>query len=344
MAFRDLVDQDHAVMLLRSAARGDRVSHAYLFAGPPGVGRFDTAVAFAQLLNCERITDGDACGSCRTCTRIAQGQHPDVRFVDVDRGLLLDPADTTKTAIGIDQIRALRKEVVYPPYEGHWKVYILVNADRMLAEAGNSLLKVLEEPPPRVVIILIAESTVPMLPTVVSRCQLVRFLLVPAPAIEEALIARYNVPKGKARFIAALAGGQLGKAITWVTSEDALQMRERTLELLQRLERADALDRLDAAEEMAKEKDALQDLLDIALFWYRDVLVWQESQDESLLINLDRKDTIAKLADEIPAQTLTARIDAVEEAKEAIRRNVHPRLALETLFLRLTPPPQPTRR
>lgn len=331
-------------MLLRSAVRGGRVSHAYLFVGPPGVGRFDTAIAFAQRLNCERVADDDACGQCRACTLIAKGQHPDVRVVDVERGLLLhdDAEERKKKIISIEQVRALRREVVYPPLEGGWKVYIFVDADQMQIEAGNSLLKILEEPPPRVVIILLAESTVPMLPTVVSRCQLVRFSLVPASEIEDALIARHNIPKGKARFIAALAGGQLGKAITWATSDDALQMRERTLELLQRLEHADALDRMDAAEGLAKEKDTLADLLDIALFWYRDILVWQESKDESLLINLDCKDVISALAEQVPAQAITMRINAVEEAKDALRRNVHPRLALETLFLRLTPPPQPS--
>lgn len=336
MPFRDLVDQDYAVMLLRTAIRTGRVSHAYLFVGPPGVGRFDAAVAFAQLLNCEH-RGGDACGECRACKLIAGMQHPDVRVVDVARGLLLDPEDSTKTGIGIKQVLALRREVVYPPYEGRWKVYILVDADKMTTEAANSLLKVLEEPPPQVVIILIAESTVPMLPTVVSRCQLVRFSLIPAPAIEQALITRFGVPKGRARFFATLSGGQLGRAVQWATSEDALQQREKMLDLLKRLERADPLEQMDAAEELAKQKDDASELLDVALLWYRDVLVWQETGDEELLINLDRRDRIAVAAGEIPAAILNARIDAVEEAREALRRNVHPRLVLETLFLRLTP-------
>ena len=343
MAFRDLVNQDHAVMLLRTAVRSGRVSHAYLFVGPRGVGRHDTAAAFAHLLNCER-PDADACGQCRACRLIASGQHPDVRTVDVERGLLLDPADSTRTAIGIKQVLALRREVVYPPYEGRWKVYIFVNADTMTSEAANSLLKVLEEPPSQVVIILIAESTVPMLPTVVSRCQLVRFLLIPAPAIEQALVDRFGVARGRARFIAALAGGQLGRAVMWVTSEEALQLREKMLDLLERLEQADPLERLDAAEELAKEKEVLPELLDIALFWFRDLLVWQETADEGLLINLDRKERIASLAGGMAAEALNARIDAVEGAKEALRRNVHPRLALEALFLGLTPPQAPTRR
>src|SRR5439155_993746 len=155
---------------------------------------------------------------------------------------------------------------------------------------------VLEEPPDRVVIILIAESTVPLLPTVVSRCQLVRFSLIPAPAIERALVERHGVPKGRARFVAALSGGELGRAVRWVTSEETQQRRERILDLLERLEGADPLDRLDAAEEFSKDKDDLPELLEIALYWYRDILVWQQTGEDDRLINLDRRDRIAALA------------------------------------------------
>jgi len=345
MPFRDLIDQSHAVMLLRTAARTGRVSHAYLFAGPAGVGRYDAAVAFAQLLNCEQpdASPGDACGECRACRRIAAGQHPDVRTVDVERGLLLDPQDTTRAAIGIAQVRALRREVAFPPLEGRCKVYILAGADRMQAEAASSLLKVLEEPPAQVVIILIAESTVPMLPTVVSRCQLVRFSLVPAAAIEQALVARHGLDPGRARFIAALAGGQLGRAVTWATSAEALEWREQALDLLIRMETADPLERLDAAEAAARDRDHLDDLLDVALFWFRDLLVWQETRDETYLINLDRREKVAELAAALPAPVLSERIRAVEEAKADLRRNVHPRLLLEHLFLRLAPPAAPSR-
>jgi len=331
-------------MLLRTASRSGRVSHAYLFAGPAGVGRYDAAVAFAQLLNCQRSAAEDACGECRPCRLIAAGQHPDVRTVDVGRGLLLDPQDTTRTVIGIDQVRALRREVSFPPLEGRYKVYIFVGADNMQAEAANSLLKILEEPPPQVVIVLIAETTVPMLPTVVSRCQLVRFSLVPAAEIEQALISRHRLDPGRARFIAALAGGQLGRAITWATSSEALEWREQGLDLLERMETADPLERMDAAEAMARDKERLADLLDVALFWFRDLLVWQETGDERHLINLDRKGKVAELAAKVPGPVLSERIRAVEEAKDALRRNVHPRLLLENLFLRLTPPPAPTRR
>ncbi|HEY6101613.1 MAG TPA: DNA polymerase III subunit delta' [bacterium] len=333
MPFRDLVDQAHAVMLLRTAVRSSRVSHAYLFVGPEGVGRVDAAIAFAQLLNCERPVAEDACGECRACRRIAGGRYPDVRVLDIERGLLLDPDDDTKTVIGIKQVRALRHEVSFPPLEGRYKVYIIAGADRMLAEAANSLLKILEEPPPLVVIILIAETTVPLLPTVVSRCQLVRFSLVPTPAIEEALIQRRGLDPGRARFIAALSGGQFGRAMMWAQSAEALEWRDRVLDLLDRLETADPLERMDAAEAFSKDRDRTADLLDAALFWYRDLLVWQETREEKHLINVDRKARIATLAGTIPGHALSARVAALVEAKEALRSNVHPRLLLENLFL-----------
>lgn len=342
MPFRDLVDQAHAVMLLRTAVRSGRVSHAYLFVGPAGVGRFDAAKAFAQLLNCERrlAVGDDACGECRSCRRIAEDKHPDVRVVDVERGqLLLDtPDERKKKVISIEQVRALRRDVAFPPLEARYKVYILAGADQMQLEGANSLLKALEEPPPQVVIVLIAETIVPMPPTVVSRCQVVRFSLVPAPAIEQALVGRLGMEPGRARFIAALAGGQLGRAMTWAQSEDALEWRDQVLDLLEKLETADPLERLDAAEAFAQQKDRLADLLDAALFWYRDVLVWQETKEEKHLINLDRKARIAALAEALPGSVLSKRITAVEEAKEALRSNAHPRLLLENLFLRLTPP------
>jgi DNA polymerase-3 subunit delta' len=343
MPFRDLVDQAHAVMLLRTAVRSGRVSHAYLFAGPAGVGRIGAATAFAQLLNCERPSAEDACGECRSCRRIAAGQHPDVRVVDVERELLLldTPEERKKRVISIEQVRALRRDVAFPPLEGRFKVYLLAAADQMQAEAANSLLKILEEPPPQVVIILIAETTVPMLPTVVSRCQLVRFSLVPGPAIEQALIERLGIDPGRARFIAALSGGQLGRAMMWAQSAEALEWRDRVLDLLEHLETADPLERLDAAEAFSKDRDRVADLLDAALFWYRDILVWQETGEEKHLINLDRMARIAALAGAMPGVTLSERITALEEAKEALRSNVHPRLLLEHLFLRMTPPTEP---
>jgi DNA polymerase-3 subunit delta' len=337
MAFREVVNQDHAVLLLRSAIRTGRVGHAYLFVGPAGVGRRTLALAFAQFLNCER-PDGDACGECAACRKIAHGNHPDVRILDIARGQFIEaPAKDYKgKEIPVDQIRALRQDAAFPPYEGRRKVYIIADAERMSANAANSLLKILEEPPARVTFAIIAESSVALLPTIVSRCQLIRCSFLKTDEIERALIDRWAIAPDRARALAVLADGRLGRALEWADSEERLEARDRLLDLLPDLETADLIGRMDAAEALTKEPrnlEVLSELLDLAVLWYRDLLVWKQLQEPSLLTNRDRQTQVARLAGGYSDAVLVARIEAVEAAKESLRRNVNPRLALEKLFL-----------
>ena len=321
-------------MLLRGAARSGKVGHAYLIVGPSGVGRRTLALAFGQLLNCERA-DGDACGECTSCRKIASGNHPDVRVLDIAHSKYIEAPgrDHKGKEIPIDQIRALRQDAAYPPYEGKWKVFIVADAERMNQNSANSLLKILEEPPARVIFLLVAESSVSLLPTIVSRCHLIRCTLLRTDVIERALADRWQVPPDRARVLAALADGRLGRALEWAESAERLEARERLLDLLPALEDGDPLARLDAAESLSKQADLLPELLDLAVLWYRDLLVWKQLQEPSLLTNRDREPQIAALADRYDEATLGARIEAVEAAKESLRRNVNARLVLEKLFL-----------
>jgi len=339
MPFRDVTNQHHAILLLRAAVRAARPAHAYLFVGPAGTGRRMLAQAFAQLLNCERPAGEDACGECRACRRIADGNHPDVRLLDIAHARYLAPVgkEYKGREIPIDQIRALKQDAYYPPYEGRTKVYIVADAEQLSPGAANSLLKVLEEPPPNVMIILIAEATTPLPPTVISRCQFVRCTLVPTAEIEKALVARRAVAPEQARYLAALSGGRVGRALAWAESPEVLERRDRFLDRLIRMETADPLARLDAAEELAKEKDALGELVEVAALWYRDLAVWKETADPALIVNLDRQEEVARWAEALSWDDLARRIEATDLARDSLARNVHPRILLESLFFKLTP-------
>ncbi len=328
MRFADILDQYHAIGLLRSALRTGRVHHAYLFVGPSGTGRRETAWAFAQALQCERYAE-DACGTCPSCQKSERRTHPDIRWIEPLEG---------RQGIGIDQIREMRQEASYGPYEGKYKVYILVPAERLLPEAQNALLKLLEEPPSRVVILLVAESPHALLPTVASRTQLVRFSLVPAAEIERALRVQLEVPPARARVLAALAAGRPALAARWARDPDALADRDRMVAWLGRIEQEGILAALEAAEKLAQEREGLLELLDIALLWYRDVLVEQQTGDERLLVNLDRREEIRALAARLPPEALYRRIEAIERAKSELRRNAQSRLVLEAMFLQFDAP------
>ncbi|MBI4278614.1 MAG: DNA polymerase III subunit delta' [Armatimonadetes bacterium] len=330
MPFVEVVGQDHAILLLREAMRADRVAHAYAFIGPSGVGRTAVALAFAQLLNCERRGTMEACGACGPCRKIREGIHPDVRVIPGEEG----------KAIGIDEVRALKHDAVFAPYEGRWKVYILRDAETMSPPAANSLLKLLEEPPERVVLILIAESTGSLLPTVVSRCQLVRFTPARTAQVEQALVDRHGIPPERARLLATLAGGRMGQALRWAASPEVLEARDEILDLIARLDDADPAACLEAADALSRRKEDLDRLLDVIYLWFRDAVIWQETQDPEMIVNVDRRHQLAEAAARLSSAELRRRMDAVEAARAAIRRNASARLALETFFLTLADVPE----
>lgn len=321
MAWQIIGHEWAAELLCRSIATR-RNTHAYLFTGPPQVGKTRLALALAQSLNCE-VPDSP-CGQCPACRRIIAGSHPDVQVV-VGTG--------AGRKIKIDQVRALQREAVLAPYEGRYRVYILRRVDRATTEAANSLLKILEEPPAHVVLILTAVHPEALPATVLSRCQCLHLRPVPAQVVEEALNARGLAPSD-AHLLSRLSGGRVGWAVDASEDDAVLNQRQQELDQLLEFMAASRVERLDAAWKASRDTQDLLRRIELWMVWWRDLLLVRAGNDAHVL-NADRSDELRKLMKQTTLSEIWAMLQALQRTSEQLQANVNARLALEGLLLKL---------
>jgi len=322
-----IVGHQWAVRVLRRAVASGDMSHAYLLTGPPAVGKTTLARALAAALLCQHEEDAP-CGTCRACHLVASGNHPDLHVVESER-----PGASLK----IDQIRDLERQLVLTPVEGHRRVAILRRFEEATTSAANALLKTLEEPPPYVVLAVLANDADRLLPTIVSRCQQIPLRPLPAAMVEQALVERWNAEPEQARLLAHLSGGRMGWAVRALTDKAALQHRSRRLDDLGHLLTAATTERFRYAEKMARAPVATQQTLELWIGWWRDVLLLAAGADAPLT-NVDRQRDLQNHAHRFGVKRSAAVIDALRSTVDRLRRNANARLALEVLMLDLPRP------
>ena len=320
---REIAGHQQIIQTLKNAVSCDHVVHAYLFAGPAGVGKETTAMAFARALLCTQPVDGDACGVCRACRQVESRNHPDLYTVH-----------PTGTSIKIEQVRGMLSRIPYRAYQGGRKVFLIYQAELMTADASNCLLKTLEEPPRDTVIILISDQPQSLLPTILSRCQQCSFKNIPLPELVGGLVALHGLEPAEAGLLAAQAGGSMGKALAYAAgtfqAEESLAIR-----LAHDLTGVGAAEALTMAGQLAEQKEKVSAVLQILKYWYRDLLVFALTGDTGLIYHLDRIASIEKEAGRFETGHLLEILEEIETTRKKIEANANTRLALEILFLHL---------
>lgn len=316
MSFKDIKGQDRAISFLKGSMASGRISHAYIFYGPGGVGKKLAALNFAKAANCLGA-DADGCDACASCKKIDSSNHPDV--------LLLKPEEEGG-AIGIDDVRALIKDASLKPYEARKKFYIIDDADRMKEEAQNAILKTLEEPPSDSVLILIAESPGRLRSTITSRCQAVKFFALGAEDVKEILVKKHGVDAAKAHILSCLASGRPGEALRY-KDEEFFARRDRVVTALANGTFFESdFDKLSKAD--------LKAYLNILLTWYRDILIAKTGLDGGPeVMNIDRKDAVMAEAANIGFDRLYDIIRQVVSTSYFVEQNANPKLAMAALAL-----------
>ncbi len=331
MSFREILGHERVISQLKTAVQKVRLSHAYLFLGPDGVGKGSTARALAAALNCAApLPDGDACGDCSSCRRLKAGTHPDF--------LSIGPAsEGHQPQIKIDQIREFRRLTAYPPFSGGWRVALIKPAEALTAQneaAANALLKTLEEPPERHLLVLTAQAEADLLPTIVSRCHKLAFAPLPAALVARELEGRRGLAAAQAQLLAALSGGSLGRALA-LDPEAVQAQRRQVLADLEMLAQGSAAAALDWAQRLAKSRPELDNFLSLARLWYRDLLLCHFQAPASLLAHWDLSDELAREAAATPPEAWFQQFSALGTARRHLQANLNPELTLDILGLRL---------
>ena len=318
MPFDAVLGQHQAIQHLRTALRSGHLAHAYLFSGIEGIGKCTAAVAFAKALNCLTHAD-DFCDNCVSCRKTEKHLHPDFFFIEPEKNI-----------IKIEQVRDIQKKTIFKPMEGRKKVVIIDQAEKLNLHAANCLLKTLEEPPDDTVLILVASTAIPLLPTILSRCQSIRFAPLGSEAISSFLERRGS--SGDLGFIAALAQGSIKRALSLFETE-FLSRRKELIQFLVAGSAGSCEPLLHLAKAATEDQQELPQILEFLQTWYRDLYMLMSGFPVEKLYN---RDMLAEMQEALHRETreqILKRLKKLQWIHAHRTININYTVALESMLL-----------
>lgn len=322
-SFKDVVGHKDILKYISSAVENNRVSHAYILNGERGSGKKMLANLFAMTLLCES-GESEPCGKCHSCKQAESGNHPDIIRVTHEK----------PNSISVDDIRTqVNNTVDIKPYQGPYKVYIIPQADLMTPQAQNAILKTIEEPPSYAVFLLLTENAETLLPTINSRCVMLKLRNIKDTLIKKYLMENLEIPDYKADMCTAFAQGNMGRAIMLANSEHFNEIREEAVQLLKHIHDMELNEIVLAVKNISVYKLEVTEYLDIIMIWYRDVLLYKATKEIDKVVFKDQLQYIKEQARKSSYEGIELILESLEKAKARLKANVNFDLVMELLFL-----------
>ncbi len=323
LGFQDILGHEQIKEYFQNALERHQFSHAYILTGEAGMGRKSLANAFAMALQCEN-GETEPCGTCHSCRQFLSGNHPDVIYVRHEK----------PGSIGVDDVRSqIVNDVAVRPYSSPYKIYIVDQAELLTVQAQNALLKTIEEPPEYAILFLLTTNADSFLPTILSRCTVLKLKPLYDTAIREYLKEHCRVSAHQADICTAFARGNLGKAIALSSSEEFMQVQESILRLLKQVPDMTAADMTAALKEIREKGLNIKDCLDFMQLWFRDILMFKATQDSSLFIFKDEYKYLKEISDHSDYAGIEKILAAIDKAKVRLEANVNFELTMELMLL-----------
>ena len=367
MKFSEVVGQDKIKQLLVEETKSNRISHAQMFLGQSGIGKLPLAIAFSQFLLCDNPSKNDSCGTCPSCTKVQHNVHPDLHFVfpvvnakgvksaddrrkdwntfleqntyfDLTNWLQFTDEMGKSPQIGVEESRHILQKLSLKSFSGKYKIMVVWLPEKMNIAAANKLLKVLEEPPEQTLFFLVCDSIESILPTIISRTQIIKVPTLTNNDIVSYLKTNYQVDDSNAQTIANLAQGSLVEALNMIKGDKSQHIYfDLFVSLMRAAYAIDAIKLMEVAENLAaQDKENQKNFLLYGLHIFRESLMTNYLGKESENLRIEENEFLKKFARFINNQNITLLSNEFNESYYHLERNANPKILFTDLVIRLT--------